>query len=928
MTVTALLVSHDGARWLPAVLAGLGAQRRTPDRVLALDTGSRDDSVELLGEALGQAAVQVVPGSFPDAVRHAVDQIDTEWVWLLHDDVNPDPGALAALLATAEETSADIVGPKIREWPSLRRLLEVGVTVSGSGRRETGLERGEYDQGQHDAPREVLAVNTAGMLVRRSVLARLGLEPALPVFGSDLDLGWRAARAGLRTMVAPEAVVFHAEASTHGLRGGGRARGHQHRDQRRAALWTVLANTRGPRVVWAWLRLLVGSVLRAFGFLLARSPWLAVEELAATRVLFGLGRLRAARRARSELGTEHEDRVRRLLAPWWLPLRHGLDYLGDVAVAVLNQGRDVAERRRSARSAETGPVADEADELEADSGWLARWVTSPLALGLTVLFVVSLWAARDAYGAVAGGALAPAPDDAGDLWRLATEGWHRVGQGTDAPAPAYLLPLATLGTVLLGSATAAVSALFLLGAPIAAWGAWRFGRALVPRVTGRRAAVLPLLWASLTYASLPLASGAWGQGRFGVLAAAVLLPWLAHAALGFGSGSADRRWRAGWRSGLLLAVITAFTPTAWLVAVVLVALAAGGLVALGGRTGRSRSVWGPLIIVVLVPPVLLLPGAVGMLDHDLSGLLLEAGLVMPQPSGLELVAGRFPDPAAPVWLGLLLLVPAVVALLRSSVRFAVLGCWMVVAATAVVAAVLSRVEVDVPAGTTTPGLGFALLLLGAGMVTAVLLAAPDAGLRGWRNPVAAVAAIAAVLVPVGGLGWWLVGDNLLHEPTPGAVPAYLRVAAAEDPDTGVLLVRGDVEHGMRWSVYRGDGPTLGEEEILALSEPDPALVDDVRALLTEPSADLMDRFPDHGLDHLVMPAPADPDVAATLDAASGLSRASTADRDTRAWQFDQGVSDGAVDGEGSAWHGLLVALQLVAFVVVLVLCGPARKEGR
>src|SRR6185312_17480745 len=95
------------------------------------------------------------------------------------------------LLAVAESTpSADILGPKLREWPSLRRLLEVGVTISGTGRRETGLERGEYDQGQHDQRRQVLAVNTAGMLVRRTVLEELGgFDRALPLFGNDIDFG-------------------------------------------------------------------------------------------------------------------------------------------------------------------------------------------------------------------------------------------------------------------------------------------------------------------------------------------------------------------------------------------------------------------------------------------------------------------------------------------------------------------------------------------------------------------------------------------------------------------------------------------------------------------------------------------------------------------------------------------------------------------
>uniref|UniRef100_UPI001F39A1C9 glycosyltransferase family 2 protein n=1 Tax=Nocardioides alcanivorans TaxID=2897352 RepID=UPI001F39A1C9 len=219
MTVTALLVSHDGARWLPAVLAGLRDQQRPPEHVLAVDTGSTDESIDLLAAEFGLDRVRQARGGFGTAVRHALGDIDSEWVWLLHDDSTPDPGALAALLRVAEESGADVIGPKLREWPSLRRLLEVGVTVSGSARRETNLERGEYDQGQHDEVRRVLAVNTAGMLVRRSVLIALdGFDEELPVVGADLDFGWRASRAGLTVVVAPDAVVFHAEASRHGRR--------------------------------------------------------------------------------------------------------------------------------------------------------------------------------------------------------------------------------------------------------------------------------------------------------------------------------------------------------------------------------------------------------------------------------------------------------------------------------------------------------------------------------------------------------------------------------------------------------------------------------------------------------------------------------------------------------------------------------------
>ena len=114
MTVTALLVSHDGARWLPAVLAGVAAQHRRVDAFLAVDTGSGDASADLIARAWGEGSVHVVDSSttYPQAVRAGLAELarlapvasDDEWIWLLHDDANPHPDALLALIGMIEAT--------------------------------------------------------------------------------------------------------------------------------------------------------------------------------------------------------------------------------------------------------------------------------------------------------------------------------------------------------------------------------------------------------------------------------------------------------------------------------------------------------------------------------------------------------------------------------------------------------------------------------------------------------------------------------------------------------------------------------------------------------------------------------------------------------------------------------------------------------
>ena len=51
--VTAVLVSHDGARWLPDALAGLLGQERPVQYAMGADTGSADTSAQLVTDAFG-----------------------------------------------------------------------------------------------------------------------------------------------------------------------------------------------------------------------------------------------------------------------------------------------------------------------------------------------------------------------------------------------------------------------------------------------------------------------------------------------------------------------------------------------------------------------------------------------------------------------------------------------------------------------------------------------------------------------------------------------------------------------------------------------------------------------------------------------------------------------------------------------------------
>ena len=926
MKVTALLVSHDGARWLPAVVQGLEASTRLPSQISWVDTGSTDETVPLLSAALGLEPVLLPAATtYADAVAAALAAAapaqDDEWIWLLHDDARPAPDCLEQLMAVAESGPAELaaVGPKLREWPSLKRLLEVGVTISGSGRRETGLEPGEYDQGQHDEPRTVLAVHSAGMLIRRDLLEQFGFDPALPIFGTDLDLGWRLNRAGHQIVAVPDAVMFHAEGAHRGRRRGALAQ-RPHRDERAAALHTLLANSGPAMFAWRWIRLLVAGVLRTVGHLLVREPSRARDEIAAVAdVHLRPGRLRRARAMRrAETKAAPDDAraaTKALLAPAWMPLRHGLDFVAELGRAVWGTVREAVHVRTGA-----GPERSVAGQL----------FRSPTTWALAIVLVGSMAASRHLLvgDPLHGGALLAAPDGIGQWWSRWAESWHWVGPGTAVAAPPYLLPLAVLGTVLFGQPGLVTFGLFVATAPLAFGGAVRFLRRIVrSRPT--------IYLAASAYALAPVVSGAVSQGRVGAVAAALVLPWTAGAALRLGAASAQVRARAVWRTALGAALITVFVPAFFALVLVLVLLAPWLVPGV-----RSRLALWPVLVA---PLVVLLPWLVDAVQSP-RVLLLEAGRAAvgsADPTVWELLAGRLGGPgAAPWWFGLGIVAAAIVALFRIDRIAAVARAWVVAALGAVLILAVGSIVVSAPG---LPGeraiSAFGVLLMQGALLVAIAIAVDGVfallarSSFTWHQPVLGLAVLGAVGSVVLGAAWWGT------EGTPGPldrsrvseVPVYMADLANSRPDGAVLQLTGgptdERPAPVSYTILRADALRLGDDAIATLTPPSRDVTDHVQAVLVgEDGAGA--RLAAHGIAYVYAPAPVSDEVSGAFDAADGFVSASATSDGARAWRVTTPPDLSAVDQTRNWWHFPLIAVQFLGWVALLVLAAPNRRRER
>jgi GT2 family glycosyltransferase len=173
------------------------------------------------------------------------------------------------------------------------------------------MEDHEYDQGQHDGVRDVLSVSTAGALIRRDVFEELGgYDPQLALFRDDVDFGWRIRMAGHSIIVVTDAVAFHAQAAASERRSVDVEGAFLHRPlllDRRNSAYVLLANSSFWLLPWLILQLITGAAIRSIGYLIAKLPGYASDEiLAIASLVFRPATLRAARK---------ERRIHRLLPP-------------------------------------------------------------------------------------------------------------------------------------------------------------------------------------------------------------------------------------------------------------------------------------------------------------------------------------------------------------------------------------------------------------------------------------------------------------------------------------------------------------------------------------------------------------------------------------------------------------------------------------
>jgi len=875
--VTAVLVSHNGALWLPEVVAALTSQTRPIDFISAVDTGSEDTSTKLLKSARIPFFTTDRETGFGQAVSLAVDKlpasIDNEWIWLIHDDCAPAPTALAELLAAIDDRPQVVmVGPKLLGWHDRTHLLEAGISIAGNGARWTGLEPLEYDQGQHDGVHDVLAVSTAGALIRRDVFEELGgLDQNLSLFRDDVDFGWRARAAGHSVIAATSAVAFHAQASATERRSIDVESATFHRPlllDRRNAAYVLLANSSWWILPWIAIQLLGSAFARATGYLLAKLPGYAADEVLAIATLFiRPGQILEARRIRKKQRFISARVVAAYIPPRWSQLR-------------LASERIVEQLRNKVFPENLNQSATIVDSVE-DEDLLApvntnNWLTifkRPEVLGFLTLALITVINSRNRFGALVGGSLPISPAGATDLWRTYFESWHQVGMGSASATPSWVAVTAVASLLVFGKVQFLITLFFLIAPMLIMWA----GFIVLRKLTSNNWISIP---ASLLYAISPVTVAAISTGHIATLMILIVAPFI--AVLLHDWWSIEKySWRKIFAVSLLLSLLYAFTLMSFIVA-----LAAAIVIALDNfeqySINKDKVIFKDQILkrtaLVFVPFLVNAPYSLEAIVNP-SRFLTEPGLLIPGGGPLAVLLGN-PGGAGslPLWLISPVLLVLAVSLFSSTHarQIAEYGIGFMILAVLLGSLSISSHGNESSAKVWT-GPVLSLVTLAAVASATVLLDRLRSTLvlshihyRHVLSALLLVVTVAYALLTIGhsvGAG----ANSLVQANRSTVMPAFLNV----ESDTKILVLRevgSENEKKIQYYISRGDDISLGEPDVAP--QQNEAIAVAARALIDGSGISSSKVLGDYGIKYVYVKNPFKKEIVRSIDGLGGFTRTS------------------------------------------------------
>ncbi len=247
--VAIVIVNWNGLEHLRTCIPAVLAQDHALEAIV-VDNGSTDESVAWLRSTYPQVRLVCNEANhgFARATNQGILLSDATYLGLLNNDARPEPGWLAAMVDALESgRRVGMAACQIRfaHRPDLLDSAGIEVDTLGVGwNRHFGMPVAR----EPEEIKEVLGPCGAAALYRREMLDEIGLfDERYFAYYEDVDLAWRAQRAGWRCLYTPRARVLHLHSAT-GRQGSAFKAYHLNRNR----IWTFVKHYSLRRFLLWW----------------------------------------------------------------------------------------------------------------------------------------------------------------------------------------------------------------------------------------------------------------------------------------------------------------------------------------------------------------------------------------------------------------------------------------------------------------------------------------------------------------------------------------------------------------------------------------------------------------------------------------------------------------------------------------------------
>lgn len=222
-----VVVNWNGLKYLKNCFNSLQGQTYKNFRIIFVDNGSGDDSVDFVEKNYPQTEIIKLGKNtgfcfgYNAGIKKVLEDENIEYIIVLNNDTKLDEKYIEELQSCAKRhPDAGSIQPKVLNFFEKEKIDCAGIYITRDG---TAHNRGYgKNEKKYNDEKEIFGANGTASLFTRRALEKTALpehnyfDEGHFVFYEDVDLAWRLKNAGFKAFFCPKAVVYHVHGGTAG----------------------------------------------------------------------------------------------------------------------------------------------------------------------------------------------------------------------------------------------------------------------------------------------------------------------------------------------------------------------------------------------------------------------------------------------------------------------------------------------------------------------------------------------------------------------------------------------------------------------------------------------------------------------------------------------------------------------------------------